>query len=66
MTSPVEFIKQPERMYAEGVRTFIVRPRRVLSAFATATLKNMPDVTILASNHLKRGGITEFNDLLAI
>ncbi|HAH32179.1 MAG TPA: beta-ketoacyl synthase, partial [Elusimicrobia bacterium] len=66
MTSPVEFIKQLERMYAEGVRTFIeCGPKRVLSAFATSTLKDKGDITVLASNHPKRGGITEFNDLLA-
>jgi malonyl CoA-acyl carrier protein transacylase len=66
MTSPVEFIKQLERMYAEGVRTFIeCGPKRVLSAFATATLKDKKDITVLASNHPKRGGITELNDLLA-
>ncbi|KAF0125608.1 MAG: polyketide synthase [Elusimicrobia bacterium] len=66
MTSPVEFIKQLERMYDEGVRTFIeCGPKRVLSAFATATLKGRPDITVLASNHPKRGGITELNDLLA-
>jgi malonyl CoA-acyl carrier protein transacylase len=66
MTSPVEFIAQLERMYAEGVRTFIeCGPKRVLSAFATATLKGKADVTVLASNHPKRGGITELNDLLA-
>ena len=66
MTSPVEFIAQLERMYAEGVRTFIeCGPKRVLSAFATSTLKDKGDITVLASNHPKRGGITEFNDLLA-
>ncbi|MCM2267318.1 MAG: SDR family NAD(P)-dependent oxidoreductase [Elusimicrobiales bacterium] len=66
MTSPVEFIKQLERMYAEGVRTFIeCGPKRVLSAFATATFKDKKDITVLASNHPKRGGITELNDLLA-
>ncbi|HCC47836.1 MAG TPA: beta-ketoacyl synthase, partial [Elusimicrobia bacterium] len=66
MTSPVEFIKQLERMYAEGVRTFIeCGPKRVLSAFATSTLKDKKDITVLASNHPKRGGITELNDLLA-
>ncbi|HAT72180.1 MAG TPA: beta-ketoacyl synthase, partial [Elusimicrobia bacterium] len=66
MTSPVEFIRQLERMYAEGVRTFIeCGPKRVLSAFATSTLKDKTDITVLASNHPKRGGITEFNDLLA-
>ncbi|MEI7482254.1 MAG: SDR family NAD(P)-dependent oxidoreductase [Elusimicrobiota bacterium] len=66
MTSPVEFIKQLERMYADGVRTFIeCGPKRVLSAFATSTLKDKKGLTILSSNHPKRGGITEFNDLLA-
>ncbi len=66
MVSPVEFIKQLERMYDDGVRTFIeVGPKRVLSAFTTATLKDKKDIRILSSNHPKRGGITEFNDLLA-
>ena len=66
MTSPVEFIKQLERMYSDGVRTFIeCGPKRVLSAFATSTLKDKKDITILSSNHPKRGGITELNDLLA-
>ncbi|OGS28760.1 MAG: hypothetical protein A2218_11375 [Elusimicrobia bacterium RIFOXYA2_FULL_53_38] len=66
MTSPVEFIKQLERMYADGVRTFIeCGPKRVLSAFAASTLKGKEDITVLSSNHPKRGGITELNDLLA-
>ncbi|HAF96652.1 MAG TPA: hypothetical protein DCG50_11495 [Elusimicrobia bacterium] len=66
MVSPVEFIKQLERMYSDGVRTFIeCGPKRVLSAFAASTFKNKSDITILSSNHPKRGGITEFNDLLA-
>ncbi|MBU2574826.1 MAG: acyltransferase domain-containing protein, partial [Elusimicrobia bacterium] len=66
MTSPVEFIRQLERMYADGVRTFIeCGPKRVLSAFATATFKDKTDIKVLASNHPKRGGITELNDLLA-
>ncbi|HBW21981.1 MAG TPA: beta-ketoacyl synthase, partial [Elusimicrobia bacterium] len=66
MTSPVEFIKQLERMYADGVRTFIeCGPKRVLSAFAASTFKDKTGITILSSNHPKRGGITEFNDLLA-
>ncbi|MBI4656969.1 MAG: acyltransferase domain-containing protein, partial [Elusimicrobia bacterium] len=66
MVSPVEFIKQLEKMYAEGVRIFIeCGPKRVLSAFTTSTLKDKPDITVLASNHPKRGGITELNDLIA-
>jgi len=66
MVSPVEFIGQLNRMYDEGVRTFIeCGPKRVLSAFAASTLKGKEGVTVLASNHPKRGGILEFNDLLA-
>ncbi|MBO4555252.1 MAG: type I polyketide synthase, partial [Elusimicrobiales bacterium] len=56
IASPVEFIKQLEHMYDLGVRTFIeCGPKRVLTGFATATLKDKNDVTILASNHPKRG-----------
>ena len=66
IASPVEFIKQLEHMYDLGVRTFIeCGPKRVLTGFATATLKDKTDVTILASNHPKRGGIIEFGDMLA-
>lgn len=66
MYSPVEFIRQLEHMYELGVRTFIeCGPKRVLTGFASSTLKDKPDVTVLASNHPKRGGIIEFNDMLA-
>ena len=64
--SSVEWIKQVELAYARGVRLFIeVGPKRVLSAFVTSTLSDKKDIRVLASNHPKRGGITEFNDLMA-
>ena len=64
--SSVEWIKQVELAYERGVRLFIeVGPKRVLSAFVTSTLAGKKDVRVLASNHPKRGGITEFNDLMA-
>ena len=66
ITSTVEWIRQLERMYADGVRIFVeCGPKRVLSAFATSTLANKKDIFILSSNHPKKGGIVEFNDLLA-
>ncbi|MFH1620194.1 MAG: acyltransferase domain-containing protein, partial [bacterium] len=66
LSSPVEFIKQLERMYADGVRMFVeCGPKRVLSAFATGTFHDKKDIFILSSNHPKRGGILEFNDALA-
>ena len=64
--SSVEWIKQVELAYERGVRLFIeVGPKRILSAFVTNTLEDKKDIRVLASNHPKRGGITEFNDLMA-
>ncbi|MFA6578616.1 MAG: SDR family NAD(P)-dependent oxidoreductase [Elusimicrobiota bacterium] len=66
MSSPVEFIRQTERLYEDGVRVFVeLGPKRALTAFVQTTLEDKPDVQIFASNHPKRGGIQEFNDLLA-
>ncbi len=66
ITRPVEFIRQLERMYEDGVRLFVeCGPKRVLSALATGTLQDKRDILVLSANHPKRGGILEFNDLLA-
>ncbi|MBI4386244.1 MAG: SDR family NAD(P)-dependent oxidoreductase [Elusimicrobia bacterium] len=66
IASSVEFIRQTERMRQDGVRLFIeVGPKRVLTAFVTSTLEKRKDWSALSSNHPKRGGILEFNDLLA-
>ncbi|MBI3550747.1 MAG: SDR family NAD(P)-dependent oxidoreductase [Elusimicrobia bacterium] len=62
----VEFIRQTERMYKDGVRLFVeVGPKRVLTAFVTSTLEGKSGAATMSSNHPKRGGILEFNDLLA-
>lgn len=64
--SSVEWIKQVELAYERGVRLFIeVGPKRILSAFVMNTLTDKKDIRVLASNHPKRGGIMEFNDLMA-
>ncbi|MBI4347542.1 MAG: acyltransferase domain-containing protein, partial [Elusimicrobia bacterium] len=66
IAEPVEFIRQIERMYKDGVRLFVeVGPKRVLSAFSTSILEDKPGALALSSNHPKRGGVLEFNDLLA-
>ncbi|NLO92117.1 MAG: SDR family NAD(P)-dependent oxidoreductase [Elusimicrobia bacterium] len=66
ITSPVEWINQLKKMHESGVRLFIeCGPKRVLSAFATSTMPKSKEMLVLSSNHPKRGGITEFNDLLA-
>ena len=62
----VEWIKQLQTTYDSGVRLFVeCGPKRVLSALATNTLSDKKDIKVLASNHPKKGGIVEFNDLFA-
>jgi len=62
----VEWIKQLKTTYDSGVRLFVeCGPKRVLSALATNTLADKKDIKVVASNHPKKGGIVEFNDLFA-
>ena len=62
----VEWIKQLKTTYDSGVRLFVeCGPKRVLSALASSTLSDKKDIKVLASNHPKKGGICEFNDLFA-
>ncbi|WP_424244195.1 malonyl CoA-acyl carrier protein transacylase [Elusimicrobium posterum] len=66
LVSSVQWIDQLRRTYDSGVRLFVeCGPKRVLSAFATNTLDDKKDIKVMASNHPKKGGISEFNDLLA-
>ncbi|MBR5151721.1 MAG: hypothetical protein IKW71_02690, partial [Elusimicrobiaceae bacterium] len=62
----VEWMKQLRTTYDSGVRLFVeCGPKRVLSALATNTLADKKDIKVVASNHPKKGGIVEFNDLFA-
>ncbi|MEE8424514.1 MAG: type I polyketide synthase, partial [Elusimicrobiota bacterium] len=66
ISSPVEWIRQINRMYKDGVRIFVeVGPKRALTAFATSTIGEKEGVVVASSNHPKRGGIHEFNDLIS-
>ncbi len=62
----VEWMKQLRTTYESGVRLFVeCGPKRVLAALAANTLSDKKDIKVLASNHPKKGGIVEFNDLFA-
>jgi malonyl CoA-acyl carrier protein transacylase len=66
VASPVEWIDIVEKMYAEGVRTFIeVGPKLALTNFVRDILKAQPDAVAIGSNHPKKGGITHANELFA-
>ncbi len=66
IVSPVEFIRQIERMRQDGATLFVeVGPKRVLTAFVTSIFEGKQGVVAISSNHPKKGGIYEFNELLA-
>ncbi|MBT3955439.1 MAG: SDR family oxidoreductase [Elusimicrobiaceae bacterium] len=66
LISSVEWMKQLEDMYSRGVRLFVeCGPKRVMSALAASTLSDKKDIRVLSSNHPKKGGIVELNDLFA-
>lgn len=63
VASPVQFIQGIETLYQNGSRTFVeVGPKRVLNSLAVDILKNVPDVTIMATNHPRKGGAPSFHD----
>jgi acyl transferase domain-containing protein len=65
VSSPVQFIKGMQTLYENGARIFIeVGPKRVLTGIANDNLKGKEDVTILATNHPRKGGKASFNEAL--
>jgi malonyl CoA-acyl carrier protein transacylase len=66
VASPVEWIGIVERMYDEGVRTFIeVGPKLALTNFVRDILKDRNDAAAIGSNHPKKGGTAHANELFA-
>jgi acyl transferase domain-containing protein len=62
---PVRFRETVERMYADGIRTFIeVGPRGNLTAFVDDILRGSPHLAV-PSNTLRRSGISQLNHLCA-
>jgi malonyl CoA-acyl carrier protein transacylase len=65
VASPVQFVKGMKTLYEHGVRIFIeAGPKRVLNALASDNLKDKDDVTIIATNHPRKGGKASFNEAL--
>ncbi len=65
LASPVQFVKTMDRLYSERVRIFVeVGPKRVLSALASDNLKERADVTILYTNHPRKGAMSALNEAL--
>ncbi len=65
VASPVQFVKGMQTLYGAGARVFIeCGPKRVLSALAGDNLKDVLGVTIIPTNHPRKGGKSSFNEAL--
>ncbi|MEJ2512472.1 MAG: acyltransferase domain-containing protein [Anaerolineales bacterium] len=65
ISSPVQFVKGIQTLYQSGARIFVeVGPKRVLNSLAKDTLKEYEDVTIVATNHPRKGGIESIYEAL--
>ncbi|KAK1548246.1 hypothetical protein Q3G72_010920 [Acer saccharum] len=65
LASPVQFIDQVERLYADGARLFVeVGPRRAITGFVRNIL-GQREHRALAANHPKKPGVHGFLELLA-
>jgi len=65
VASPVQFVKGVETLYREGARVFVeVGPKRVLKTLAENILSDRSDVTILFTNHPRKGALPSLNEAL--
>jgi len=65
VASPVQFVQGITTLYEEGARIFVeIGPKRVLSSLASDILKDRTDVTILSTNHPRKGGLLSFHEAL--
>lgn len=65
VASPVQFVKSMKTLYDQGARVFIeIGPKRVLNALAADNLKDRKGITLLSTNHPRKGGKASFNEAL--
>ncbi len=65
VASPVQFIKGATKLYENGARIFVeVGPKRVLNALTSDIFKDNAAVTLLATNHPRKGALPSFNEAL--
>jgi malonyl CoA-acyl carrier protein transacylase len=66
VASPVQFVQGIRTLYEQGARIFVeVGPKRVLSGLATDILKEYKDVTVISTNHPRKGDLASINEALA-
>ncbi len=65
VASPVQFVKTMQKLVNMGTTIFVeVGPKRVLNSLANDNLKGINGITILATNHPRKGAKSSFNEAL--
>ncbi|OJX38148.1 MAG: hypothetical protein BGO78_08965 [Chloroflexi bacterium 44-23] len=65
VASPVQFVKGVQTLYDNGARIFVeVGPKRVMNALSNDIFKDVEGVTLLATNHPRKGALPTFNEAL--
>jgi len=65
ISSPVQFVQGVQTLYGQGGRIFVeVGPKRVLNSLVKDILKDQDDITIVATNHPRKGGIESIYEAL--
>jgi len=65
ISSPVQFVQGVKSLYNQGGRVFVeVGPKRVLNSLTKDILKEHDDITIVATNHPRKGGIESIYEAL--
>ena len=65
VSSPVQWIKGLERLYAAGARTFVeVGPKKALKGFVDDVFSRKTGIVSLFTNHPKAGELASFNQAL--
>ncbi len=65
VASPVQFVQSVNTLYEQGARIFVeVGPKRVLSGLVADILKGHNDITVLSTNHPRKGDVPSINEAL--
>ena len=63
VSSPVQFVNSIRLMYEMGVRTFVeAGPKRVLSSLVNDILRDKENITIISSNHPRKGDLESLRE----
>jgi malonyl CoA-acyl carrier protein transacylase len=65
VASPVQFVRGVHTLFEQGARIFVeVGPKRVLSGLTTDILKEHKEISVISTNHPRKGDLPSINEAL--